>query len=212
MPVLKLPLLRERREVGPPDSAPLSPAPLTARLTRTEPLRCLLWSLGAMLVGLLLSQGLLPLPDIEEILVAHLAGRTFPAVFWLRLTVARLPMLMLLSLAGLTRLSGGISTAVLIARGISDGIVLGCLSSLTGATALAVSHSRLMGAYAVWMLFDLTARLATAISARRLAKDTVWQERDRLVSRLWRHGAITLAALCTGALGAGIYTLILTHT
>ena len=212
MPVLKLPLLRERREIGTPDAVSLSSAPLTARLTRTEPLRCLLWSLGAMLSGLLLSQGLLVLPDVEEILAAHLAGSTSPAVFWLRLTVARLPMLMLLSLAGLTRLSGGITTATLVIRGISDGIVLGCLSSLTGATDLAVSHPRLLGAYAVWMLCDLIARLAVAISARRLAKDTVWQERDRLASRLWRHGAITLATLCIGALGAGLYTLILTHT
>ncbi len=194
------------------NAPPLPKDPLIMHLSRTEPLRCLLWSLGAILLGLLLSQGLLPLSDVEEILATHLSGSTSPAVFWLRLTVARLPVLMLLSLAGLTRLSGGISTAVLVIRGISDGMALGCLSTLTGATALTVSHPRLMGAYAVWMLFDLVARLAVAISARRLAKDAVWQERDRLAARLWRHGAITLAALCLSALGTGIYTLILTCT
>lgn len=213
MPVLKLPLLREGRAVGRRDSASPSPMPLAIHLARTEPLRCLLWSLGAMLVGFLLAPGLLPLPDLEEILTAHLSGITSPAVFWLRLTINRLPVLMLLSLAGLTRLSGGITTAVLVIRGISDGMVFGCLPSLMGSEALPVSPARLFGASAVWMLFDLTARLTVTVSARKLAKDTVWQEeRDRLATRLWQHAAISLAALCLHALGTGLYTLIPAHT
>ena len=112
---------RSGSSVGTP--APHTPPSLScpALIRRSEPFRCLAIACLSLVLGMgvfrLLLPGL-PAEAAASLLTAHLAGTDEPTLFWLSLFLARLPFWLLLSLAGLTRFSGGLTTAVLVWRGI----------------------------------------------------------------------------------------------
>ncbi len=155
--------------------------------------------------------------EAEAILARHLAPDTPAALAWLKLLGARLPILLLLSLAALTRISGGITTAVLVWRGLSDGAALALAIACIGGTVPfphpvlgAVGFAVALG---MWILTDATLRVVVSVSARRVAAlcasigDVASADgatRAALRYRLWRHGAITAAAGC----GSLLFTLI----
>ena len=88
------------------------------RFERTLPFRCIGWTAFSMGVGyaLLFAFGATLRPLATSALLAHfLSGAALPTA-WLSLVLARLPSLGLLSVAGLTRFSGGLTSALLCYR------------------------------------------------------------------------------------------------
>ena len=200
---------RSGSSVGTP--APHTPPSLfcPTLLRRSEPFRCLgiaLLSLGLGMGGLRLLLPALPADAAASLLTAHLAGADEPTLFWLSLFLARLPFWLLLALAGLTRFSGGLTTAVLVWRGICDGAVLGLLGfAWQGGlpdlpTALPLGG--LTAAATAWCLADLMIRLVQTIAARRMARVEAGPPHPdgrmdpSLRTTLWAYLALSLTALC----------------
>ena len=218
------------RNVAPSGTTPPSMDSLpnkesTASLLKSsEPLRCSLIACLAILTGWILLYLLLPplSGGSVEILQKHLpVASTTPMLFWLRLSWSRLPFWFLLAMAGFTRFSGGLSTAVLGYRGLCDGVAMGflwqiCMGHVTAELPTGLSPLRLCAAYGIWIFCDLLIRLTLTLGARRMARDAcTWTSTvegrmpSRARERLWRY-----VALCLGTLGAtlaacGVYTAIL---
>lgn len=208
-----------------PSRAPLggTSCDVTRLLRRSTPLRCMLISCLAMGIGALLGWVLLPVPagsGSAGILVAHLpAADTPPALCWLKLIAARFPFWLLLAVAGFTRFSGGLTSAVLLYRGVCDGAALGFLGAMAaeGTTALSGGFPlrRLLTAFAVWAVTDLAIRLFMTLSARSMA-GIQWESSDsggRMAPAvrlsLLRYLALCLGGLCAGLAACGVYTGLL---
>lgn len=209
--------------------APVSCAdPQRARLARlirrTEWLRCCLLSLLSLCAGMVLFWWVLPyLPadSLARVLDSHLpagSGEAPPA--WLRLSGVRLPLYLLLWLAGLTRFSGCLTSSLLVWRGLCEGAAFGLLLSLwRGGLPVplpdGLTPAALLIAFAVWTGFDLTARLLLSVSSRWLARGTVWPTLPLLSAdpalrgALLRHAAAGLLSLCLLLCGCGVYIRLL---
>ena len=199
---------------------------ITGLLRRSTPLRCALISCLAVVIGVLLGSPLLPfLTDhgAVSILAAHLpAEGTGSVLYWLSLVASRFPFWLLLALAGFTRFSGGLTSAILIYRGVCDGVVLAFLGSMTAmaaenATALPIGFPihRLPAAFAVWAVTDLLIRLVMTLGARSVA-GMRWEAcgSDGRMTRAVSLSLLRYLTLCLGGLGAilvscGIYTVFL---
>lgn len=215
--------------VSPPATSPLSRAERLA--SRTLPYRCVLLSVlfavvGAGLMNLLLP--LLPAETLAAILTAHLpTASASPALVHLRLFAVRLPMYALLALAGLTRFSGGLTSAVLAFRALADGSTLcllfllarGSISlpvTVTPPLLTALSPQLLFVVYGLWVVIDGMGRHLLAVAARRVSHalsradgttvNPVPPLRDpRLFPLLWRYPATVLISLCVACVGCGIW-------
>ena len=208
---------------------PIAPCPRTgdpadSMLRRSEPLRCLLISCLSVLAGGLLLYVLQPFLSDEAvtgILANHLPGsHTHPVLYWLRLCGVRFPFWLLLVVAGFTRFSGGLTTAVLGYRGICDGMAMGLLWLMyTGhikivlPTALTPLHICIT--YGIWLVLGLLIRLILALGARRMAREAIasvpltGRMEPRLRELLWRYLALCLGGLCATLTSCGIYTAFL---
>ena len=102
-------------------------------LQRSRPLRCLLISCLSVAAGWGLLTLFLPALSPEStasVLHSHLpSAETPPLLFWMRLCVSRFPFWLLLAIAGFTRFSGGLTSAVTVYRGVCDGAVFGLMSA-----------------------------------------------------------------------------------
>ncbi len=191
---------------------------------RTTLLRCALLTLASLAVGLLLMWLWLPtLPAdlMSGILDRHLPGETARPLVWLRLCGARLPVLALLAAAGLTRFSGGLTSALLIFRGLCDGTAIAlATSSLQGMIALPNGKATpvtFLLALCIWALIDAAVRTILAAEARRFARETAAspmpvtdpEDRARLRYRLWRYATFASAALLLTLLSTAGYLLVL---
>lgn len=185
---------------------------LSGLLRRSEPIRTLLISLSALALGLWLWELFLPcLPAAtrEEILMSHLpTAAAHPLLSWLRLSAARAPVWLLFSVAGLTRFSGGLTSGLLLYRGVCDGMALRLLFASEAPKALWV-------VFTLWCLLDLAIRLACTRGARRMAAchhalaeaDGRMDEATRRV--LWQYATFCLMTLTATLLACGIYTVLL---
>ncbi len=192
-------------------------------LYRSEPLRCLLISCLSLPMGVLILYGLLPLlPEdtVSRILTDHLPTIGIPpALYWLRLCWARFPFWLLLTVAGFTRFSGGLTTAVLGYRGICDGMAMGLLGmvsagQITASLPAAFSWLRLCGGYGIWLILGLLIRLLMSVGARKIARTELTRTIDgRLEPHakevLWRYCIFCLCGLCAVWISCGLYTAIL---
>jgi hypothetical protein len=209
---------------APTSSTDLQRARFAYLVRRTEWLRCCLLSLLSLCAGMALFRWVLPcLPAdfISKAVGAHLPAGSGEALrSWLRLFGVRLPLYLLLWLAGLTRISGCLTSSLLAWRGLCEGTALGLLLYLwRGGLTLRLPNSLppafLLAAYGVWVGFDLTARLLLSVSSRRLARETVWPSLPLLSAdpalrrALLRHTAMGLLALCILLCGCGIYIRLL---
>ncbi len=219
---------RSRRASSNAEPAAVGASSLKATLTdlfdRTTLLRCTLMSLASLAVGLLLMRLWLPtLSDgfISGILARHLPTETARPLVWLRLCGARLPILLLLAVAGLTRISGGLTTAILVFRGLCDGAAIALATSvLQGTTAFPnreVSPAVFLVALCAWVLLDAAVRTLLAAEARRFARETAFAllpatDPDacaQLRYRLWRYATFVSAALVFTLLFSAGYLLLL---
>lgn len=192
-------------------------------LYRSEPLRCLLISCLSLPLGVLILYGLLPLlPEdtVSRILTDHLPTIGIPpALYWLRLCWTRFPFWLLLTVAGFTRFSGGLTTAVLGYRGICDGMAMGLLGmmsagQITASLPTAFSWLRLCGAYGIWLILGLLIRLLMSVGARKIARMELARTMDGRLEphtkeTLWRYGILCLGGLCAVLVSCGLYTAIL---
>lgn len=189
-------------------------------LERTTFLRCLITSIVALLIGVGLLHLLLPYlssDTLEQTLSSHLPGDTFPWLSWLRLCVARFPVYLLLAVAGLTRFSGGLTTAVLVWRGVCDGAVISLLLSSSGLASLRADFllpSLFPVAFVIWILVDLVTRTYISSASRRFARVTAGTntflpsqtaERAEVRYLLWRHMAIALGSFAVTFAANGLY-------
>ena len=197
----------------------------TLALTRrSEPLRCCLMALLSLGVGAVLALLLLPADSAEgtaSLVGAHVAGAGEPWRFWLNLCRARLPFWLLTALAGLTRFSGGLTSAVLVWRGLCDGAALALLGTTApGRAELALPAGLTAGeltvALAVWCFLDTVIRLLQTVAARRLARFEPKAPRPdgrmepRLREALMRYAAVSIMLLGACAGGCAGYAALIT--
>lgn len=182
-------------------------------MRRSEPFRCCLWAFMALVGGAVLVLLFLPADSAEGVsalVSAHVAGAGEPVGFLLALCRARLPFWLLTALAGLTRFSGGLTSAVLAWRGLCDGAALALLgSAVFGRADLALPEGLTAGwllcTLAVWCLLDTVIRIVQTVAARRMARFEPKAPRPdgrmdpRLREALVRYAAISLMLLCAGA-------------
>ena len=151
---------------------------MTGLLRRSLPVRCLLIACLSVAAGRLMLMLLLPyLPseDTAAVLVAHLpALDTPPLLYWAKLCATRFPFWFLIAIAGFTRFSGGLTSAVALYRGLCDGAAFGLLSAVeAGRRPLSLLECRtinhILMAFSVWMITDLLLRLILTLEARKIA-------------------------------------------
>ncbi len=198
--------------------------PSGSLLRRSEPIRCLLISCLSVLAGGLLLYVLWPFLSrtaVNDILTNHLpGGDTLPVLHWLRLCGARFPFWLLLTIAGFTRFSGGLTTAVLGYRGLCDGAAMGLLWLIRSGDVeiecpAALSPLHVCIAYGIWLVLGLLIRLTLALGARRMAREEIRSSPEdgrmepRMREALWRYLALCLGGLCATLAACGIYTAIL---
>ena len=189
------------------------------RFERTLPFRCIGWTAFSMGVGyaLLFAFGATLRPLATSALLAHfLSGAALPTA-WLSLVLARLPSLGLLSVAGLTRFSGGLTSALLCYRGLCDGAVLAAVLTLSGE----IIDPRTRAAFLFWMSVGVILHLAVAISARSLAAYCATEpdappktakarsSRATLRYRIWRHATVSIAAAAACIVASLAYCAII---
>jgi len=188
-------------------------------LRRSRPWRCLGIAVMAVAAGWGLLTVLLPYISAESIthlLEAHLpAGGTPPLLFWLRLCRSRLPFWLLMAVAGFTRFSGGLTSAVTVYRGLCDGAVIGLLFSSVARGASPHNGQdtvRLLYAFGTWAAMDLAVRLAMALGARHVA-GMEWNPTGAdgrmapaVRKALTKYLVLCLGWLCATAAACGVYT------
>ncbi len=225
MPHLPIPHTSRSPQTPPPKHRlrPTEPSPQQASillsaqdsaLLRTMPLRCVILTVLSMAAGYLILTACMPAMggrSLSAILSRHFAADAPTGPVWLRLLGARLPILFLAAIAGLTRFSGGLTSALLIYRGICDG---GALCVMLALVRGRITHPPtalplwgLLLAFLLWMLTDAALRLIVTVSSRRLAAlcATVGDSSATAVSsdaraalryHLWRHTAVSLGGAC----------------
>ncbi len=184
---------------------------------------CLLITILSILGGMLLMRLLWPnLPDSlpRALLASHLPGDTHPLLVFLRLCAARLPIYAWLAASGLTRFSGGLTSAVLAYRGLSDGAALYLLytwgqEDMAMSADPATSALYITVAYTLWMMLDCLARHWLAFRARRFARETARADKFLPTAHirylLWRYLAAILISLTVSIAGCGLYVWLLTE-
>ena len=193
-------------------------------LQRSRPLRCLLISCLSVAAGWGLLTLFLPALSSEStasVLLSHLpSAETPPLLFWMRLCVSRFPFWLLLAIAGFTRFSGGLTSAVTVYRGVCDGAVFGLMSAaamnrLSPILPRGFAIGRLTLAFTVWACLDLGIRLLMTLEARRIA-NMEWRpiEGDgRMASSVRvavkRYLILCLTGLLATAAACGVYTAFL---
>ncbi len=191
---------------------------------RTQGLRCVALTLFAMAAGYLILQLCLPAMGrrTADLAARHFAVGTPPITAWLRLLAARLPFLGLLAVAGLTRISGGLCTSILVWRGICDGGALCAVIALVrGEIAFAYEGLPLwvlLTVYLAWMLSNAALRIAVALSSRKLATycsaigdATLSDGNTRAALRyfLWRHATVAAGAVCLCMIHCLFYVILI---
>ena len=193
-------------------------------MRRSEPFRCCLWAFMALVGGAVLMLLFLPTDSAEGIsalVSAHVAGAGEPVGLWLALCRARLPFWLLTALAGLTRFSGGLTSAVLVWRGLCDGAALALVgTAVLGRVDLALPTGLTTGwllcALAVWCLLDTVIRLVQTVAARRMARFEPKAPKPdgrmdpRLREAFVRYAALSLMLLCAGACVCAGYAALIT--
>lgn len=218
---MQRPLLRPLEGADP--SAPARSG-IAKLLQRSRPLRCLLISCLSVAAGWGMLTLLLPAlsaEDVAGIAAAHLpASGASPLLFWARLCAARFPFWLLPALAGFTRFSGGLTSAVTAYRGLCDGAVSGLLwAASLGRVSLLLpegfSVSRLTAAFILWASADLIVRLFMTLEARRVAS-MEWlpiggdgRMAPDVKAALRRYLIRCLAGIAAAALACGAYTVFL---
>ena len=196
---------------------------MTLLLRRSRPVRCLLMACLSVAAGWLMLTLLLPclsVGDTAHLLLAHLpASDTPPLLFWIRLCAARFPFWLLIAAAGFTRFSGGLTSAVTMYRGLCDGAVMGLFASVASGHMSVLPQGyaghRLLIAFSVWAIADLSIRLIMTLAARQVA-EAEWESREEngllspaAQSALWRYLTVCLGGLCATLASCGIYTACL---
>ncbi len=223
----------------PSPEASVAPAFTSARLligwNRTRTARALLLSFISAVAGMLLMRGVSPLLPSSALifqLVAHASpigegGRTLATV-WLRLLWHRLPWLLLLAAAGLTRFSGALTSAVLTLRGLSDGAAGYCLYALWQGQITVVSDGTLP-APGRWLVIFAGASLAGLFLRAILAAKARWlasilsplpgssqagggpdtSAPAQLRALLWPYATVTLAVIGGQMVLEGLYVILI---
>ncbi len=221
---------RTHLQVGghPSSAAAVSAAqnPVDTALNRTLPLRSVAVTVLALAAGYLFIRLCRP-SDSTAILGRHFVETVSPTAAWLHLLAARLPFLCLLAVAGLTRFSGSLCTAILAFRGVCDGGAIALLLALLRGT-VDFQHGTLrpwqmLLAFSLWMLCDTLLRIAVAVSARRLAAfcatvgdapppetaEARTSTRAAVRYRLWRHATVSAAAVAFSMVACFVYILVI---
>ena len=164
----------------PPASPAASDAPSTYARIRSLKLRLVavrltLWTLCCALLGGLfvyLTADTLSTDMLSELFTAHLPSDTRPALAWLRLCAADAIPLLVLAIAGLTYISGGLTTASLAYCALGEGAALTLLilmqtGSVTAPEGVAVPI--ILSLYAMRMGLLCLLRILLATRARRVS-------------------------------------------
>ncbi len=199
------------------------------RLARVALLSGVTIALGALILRLLWP--LLPADRLSAVCRAHIEplyrGGMAPLLVWLCLLAQRFPHLLLIAASGLTRFSGGLTSAVLSLGGLSDGAALyllyrlWCGAALPESSALPSDPAAWLAIFAASVLLRTLWRTCLAAEARRLvatlsplpgteASDTAAALTAPHLRRLfWRYASVCLAALGGLMVTEGLYVALL---
>ncbi len=189
---------------------PLSAFAATARDTLSRlPLRGWLSadsliSLGTLAGGFLSVRLCMDSADAMRVVSAHLPAGIHPLLFWVRVSLALLPALILFGVAGLCCCGGTLCAGILALRGLCDGAALGALV-LAGRSPIP---------FLLRTALLLILRLALSLWCRATAgniSDPALQHPSGvrgLSPLMQRHLAGLLASAAAGAAVCGLYTAL----
>ena len=189
---------------------PLSAFAATARDTLSRlPLRGWLSadsliSLGTLAGGFLSARLCMDSADAVRVVSAHLSAGIHPLLFWVRVSLALLPALVLFGVAGLCCCGGALCAGILALRGLCDGAALGALV-LAGRSPIP---------FLLRTALLLILRLALSLWCRATAgniSDPALQHPSGvrgLSPLMQRHLAGLLASAAAGAAVCGLYTAL----
>lgn len=162
-------------------------------------------SLLALAGGCLLIGHALPAETATQLLSLHLpAEGLHPLLFWLRVSLALLPSLFVLGIAGLCCCGGALCSGVLLLRGLCDGAALGAL------WLVKAEPIPFLIRLVTLLLLRLALSLWSRIAAGRISDPTLQHEPGRrgLSPLMLRHLTCLLIAAALGAALCGLYTAL----
>ena len=161
-------------------------------------------SLGTLAGGFLSARLCMDSADAMRVVSAHLPAGIHPLLFWVRVSLALLPALILFGVAGLCCCGGALCAGILALRGLCDGAALGALV-LAGRSPIP---------FLLRTALLLILRLALSLWCRATAgniSDPALQHPSGvrgLSPLMQRHLAGLLAAAVAGAAVCGLYTAL----
>ena len=177
---------------------PLSAFAATARDTLSRlPLR------GWLSADSLISLGM-DSADAMRVVSAHLPAGIHPLLFWVRVSLALLPALILFGVAGLCCCGGALCAGILALRGLCDGAALGALV-LAGRSPIPFLLRT-----ALLLILRLTLSLWCRATAGNISDPALQHPSGvrGLSPLMQRHLAGLLASAAAGAAVCGLYSLI----
>lgn len=188
------------------------------RISNFLPLRCMGWIALSVGVGYVLFFACASTfrAEATRAIQTHFLSGASMTVAWLALVTARLPSLALLAVAGMTRFSGALTSAILCYRGLCDGVAFATVLNASG--NLISSHIQTI--FLLWMLSGLVLHLMVAISSRLLAafcatepdkppQSTPPPVRSALRYRIWRHATVSVAVVAACIVSSLAYCALL---
>ena len=177
---------------------PLSAFAATARDTLSRlPLR------GWLSADSLISLGM-DSADAMRVVSAHLPAGIHPLLFWVRVSLALLPALVLFGVAGLCCCGGALCAGILALRGLCDGAALGALV-LAGRSPIPFLLRT-----ALLLILRLTLSLWCRATAGNISDPALQHPSGvrGLSPLMQRHLAGLLASAAAGAAVCGLYTAL----
>ena len=189
---------------------PLSAFAATARDTLSRlPLRGWLSadsliSLGTLAGGFLSARLCMDSADAMRVVSAHLPAGIHPLLFWVRVSLALLPALILFGVAGLCCCGGALCAGILTLRGLCDGAALGALV-LAGRSSIPFLLRT-----ALLLILRLTLSLWCRATAGNISDPALQHPSGvrGLSPLMQRHLAGLLASAAAGAAVCGLYTAL----
>lgn len=161
-------------------------------------------SLGTLAGGFLSVRLCMDSADAMRVVSAHLPAGIHPLLFWVRVSLALLPALVLFGVAGLCCCGGALCAGILTLRGLCDGAALGALV-LAGRSPIPFLLRT-----ALLLILRLTLSLWCRATAGNISDPALQHPSGvrGLSPLMQRHLAGLLASAAAGAAVCGLYTAL----